>query len=320
MLGCILHPQPRHRPFFLAVSMVWHTIGAILRVQTLESIVVISTQLLGAIFALTSAMIWGSGDFSGGLATRRSHQVQVLALASLSGLVALAALALVRQEAFPGLVGVGWSALAGVAGALGIASLYHGLSVGNAALVAPTAGVVGALVPVLFGAMVSGLPGTNQQLGFGLGLVGIWLVTQTPVVPGMPIRQGLGSAILAGIGFGGFFVLIAQVENGLFFTPLVIAKLMALLLALGLLAVRGLAFPSLRANPLGLLAGVLDAGGNVFYLIAREYTRLDVAAVLSSMYPAATVLLAGVLLQEQINRLQWLGVVVCICAVALIVQ
>ncbi len=278
----------------------------------------ISPQLLGALFALTSAVIWGSGDFSGGMAARRNHPVQVLTLASASGLLGLAVLAVMRGEGFPSATGIAWAAAAGAAGALGIASLYRGLAIGNAAIVAPTAAVIGAFVPVLFDAVATGLPGLSQQLGFLLGLVGIWLVTQTSSTD-QGRRVGIGAAVLAGIGFGAFFVLIAQVENGIFFTPLVIAKGMSLLLALLLLAARRFSFPTPTANPLALLAGILDAGGNVFYLIAREYTRMDVAAVLSSMYPATTVILAALLLHERITRAQGIGVGICVGAIALIV-
>lgn len=278
-----------------------------------------STQLMGAMLALTSAFVWGSGDFSGGIAARRNSPVQVLALASLAGLLALLGLMWFRGEGLPTWSGMGWSAAAGAAGALGIASLYRGLATGNAALIAPTAGVVGALVPVLFGAITTGLPAFNQQIGFGLGLIGIWLVTQIPSAQRISARRGLESALLAGIGFGCFFVLIAQVESGKYFSPLVIAKTISLLLALLLLGIRHQSMPAIHTNPFALVAGILDAGGNVFYLIAKEYTRLDVAAVLSSMYPATTVLLAGLLLQERMSRAQGLGVFICIIAVALIV-
>jgi drug/metabolite transporter (DMT)-like permease len=93
---------------------------------------------------------------------------------------------------------------------------------------------------------------------------------------------------------------------------------MTLAAAMGLMLMRGVAVPALTANPVALVAGVLDAGGNVLFLFARQYTRLDIAAVLSSFYPVATVFLARVILRERVTALQWLGAGVCLLAVALI--
>ena len=135
----------------------------------------LTSHLLGAILALVSAVIWGSGDFSGGLATRRSSPYQVLALASLTGVVILAIFLFLRGEGWPSLDDLAWSAAAGVAGAFGIAALYRGLAVGNAALIAPTAAVIGVIVPILVGALVEGFPGLSRLGGFASGIVGIAL-------------------------------------------------------------------------------------------------------------------------------------------------
>jgi drug/metabolite transporter (DMT)-like permease len=102
------------------------------------------------------------------------------------------------------------------------------------------------------------------------------------------------------------------------FAPVIVAKIVALLLGLAVLAMRREGPPSLRGIPIALLAGVLDAGGNVFYLLAQHATRLDVAAVLSSMYPAFTVILAYFVLGQRISATQWGGVTLCIVAISLI--
>lgn len=276
-----------------------------------------SADLIGVFMALTSAAVWGSGDFSGGLASRRSHPFHVLALSALSGMVILVACAGLWREGLPGMGSVVWAALAGVSGALGVASLYRALSLGNAAAVAPAAAVVSAALPVVFGLFTQGLPGTLRLAGFGLALPGIWLVSRATA--GSPAsRQGLGLALLAGTGFAGFFILIAQVEPGAVFTPLIVARAVSLATAMLLLAARRLPMAGAGANPAALLAGVLDAGGNVFYLLAQQYTRLDVAVVLASLYPAATVLLARLVLDENVSRGQWLGAGVCLAAIVLI--
>ena len=273
---------------------------------------------LGILFALTSAAVWGSGDFSGGFATRSSNQYHVLALSAFSGIVLLVALALIVREAWPSPAGWGWAALGGVSGALGIACLYRALSLGHAAAVAPTTAVISAVLPVVVGALLAGLPGASQLAGFAVAVPGLWLVSAPSQDGGRVSRVELLLAVAAGLGFGGFFVFIGQVEKGFVYTPLVIARSLTLATGLILIVSRRLPLPALASSPIALLAGVLDAGGNIFYVLARQYTRLDVAAVLSSLYPAATVLLAWLVLHERISRRQWIGAALCVAAVGLI--
>jgi drug/metabolite transporter (DMT)-like permease len=262
-------------------------------------------------------LVWGAGDFSGGFASRRTNQYTVLALAALSGTLILLAAAAVRGEALPSPASAVWAMAAGVAGALGLAALYRGLSLGHAASVAPTAAVIGAILPVAFGGLVEGLPGVPRLAGFALACLGIWLVSQTSQDIAIS-RAGFVLACLAGAGFGGFFIFIAQVERGLVFTPLIVTRCITLCVALVLLRIRRLPWGSAAPNPMALVAGVLDAGGNVFYLLAKQATRLDVAAVLSSLYPASTVLLSCIVLKEKVTRTQWLGVAVCLAAIVFI--
>jgi drug/metabolite transporter (DMT)-like permease len=261
-------------------------------------------SLLGVLFALASAVVWGGGDFTGGLATRRSSQFHVLALASVSGMGVLFACVLLWRESFPSWPSILWSALAGASGAVGIAALYHALSMGHAATVAPTAAVISAAMPVGFSAVMEGLPPTARLGGFALAFAGIWLVTGSMSAGDKVSRQGFLLACLAGIGFGGFFILLGQ--------------WVAFCVGLLMVRVNRLPFPSLVSNPTALLAGVLDAGGNIFYLLARQFVRLDVAAVLASLYPVSTVLLARIILQENIARSQWAGVMACLLAIVLI--
>ncbi len=275
-------------------------------------------DLPGILLALTSAFIWGAGDFSGGFASRRDNQYKVLALAALSGIVVLLAAAAVRGESLPSPASALWAVLAGVSGALGLAALYRGLSLGHAASVAPTAAVIGAVLPVVFSGFVEGLPGVTRLAGFVLAGLGIWLVSQTAAQDMEISRTGFALACLAGAGFGGFFIFIAQVEPGAVFTPFIVTRCITLCVALALLRIRRLPWGPATPNPVALAAGVLDAGGNVFYLLAKQATRLDVAVVLSSLYPASTVLLSCILLKERVTRTQWLGVAVCLAAIIFI--
>jgi drug/metabolite transporter (DMT)-like permease len=278
----------------------------------------IPSQLIGSVSGLVSAIIWGSGDFAGGMASRRQSSYQVLALAALSGAAVLLVLAFVWGDPIPGRTDAMWATAGGLGGAIGIAALYRGLSLGNAALVAPTTSVSATLVPMLYELLRRNLPRPGQMAGFAIALFGIWLVSQAQAEEGVPQRQGIWLALLAGLGFGSFFVLIGQVGSGGVFAPLVIARLTAFVVALLLLGFRRERVPALKSNPLALLAGVLDAGGNVFYLLATQYTRLDVAAVLASLYPVSTVILASRLTHELISPRQWVGVFICLTAVVLI--
>ncbi len=276
-----------------------------------------SPESVGILAAVTSALVWGSGDFAGGMATRRMASSQVLWIASVTGMVILFPIAVLMHESLPTLASLGWSALAGISGGLGILVLYRALSTGPAAMIAPIAGVVGASVPVAVGAILEGRPTAAHLAGLLVGIAGIWFVSRGAGRQAGFDRRPVLQAFLAGVAFGGFFIFMAQVRTGLL-VPIAVAKMAASTLALGLLRAQRLSLRSGIANPLAFVAGVLDAGGNLFYLLAVQYARLDIAAVISSMYPAATVLLARVVRQERMSRLQALGVGLCLASVALI--
>lgn len=279
----------------------------------------IPANLLGILFALTSAFVWGGGDFSGGYAARRSSQYHVLALAAFSGLAVLIGAAILFRESFPSLRGMLLAMLAGVSGSVGMAALYRALSRERAASIAPTTAVIGAAIPVVYSAFAEGLPAPQKLAGFGLAFVGIWLVSSTGSSDdGAVSRGGFLLACLAGLGFGGFFTFLGLVDRGKILTPLIVARSFTLLTGLVLVWLNRLPMPSLRSNPPALLAGLLDAGGNLFYILARQYTRLDIAAVLSSLYAASTVLLATLIYRESVSRRQGLGVLICLAAIVLI--
>jgi|KBSSwiStaDraftv2_1062776.scaffolds.fasta_scaffold294426_1 drug/metabolite transporter (DMT)-like permease len=223
----------------------------------------------------------------------------------------------VRHETVPPFSSLAWAAAAGLSGAGGIAALYRGLAIGSAAIVAPTAAVITAALPVVFSGLTAGLPRASQLAGFVVAMGGIWLVARTSE-SSRSSNDGLRLAVIAGVGFGGFLILIAQVHSELVFLPLAVTRATTLVAAVVLLLVRGVTIPAVTANPIALVAGVLDAGGNVLFLFARQYTRLDVAAVLSSFYPVATVVLSRIVLNERVTASQWVGAVVCLAAVALI--
>ncbi len=275
-----------------------------------------SAELAAVSFALLSAISWGAGDFSGGLASRRLTPYLIALLVHATGLALFVLLALLRTESFHP-PDIPWSMAAGLAGCAGLVFLYRAFEAAQMGLSAPIAGVVGAALAALVGFFLEGLPTPPQLLGFGMGLLGVWLAARPE--RGFAPSRGLVYAFLAGLGFGGYFALIHQVE-GLFW-PSALAKLVATTLMLGLAFWMGLLRwqPQLTAS-LGLvgLAGLLDAGGNLLFLVSAQAGRLDVAAVISSLYPAFTALLAWGLLRERLSRGQTVGVLLSLVAISLI--
>jgi drug/metabolite transporter (DMT)-like permease len=275
-------------------------------------------MLLGNLLALASAAVWGAGDFVGGRATQKVNSFQVLAVSASSGLLLLVLVALVWHEPLPTPREIVFSALAGACGALGITALYRGLSEGHSASVAPTAAVISAALPVLYGILFNGLPTPLQLVGFALALVGIGLVSQTENAGQAHYWQGMGYAVLAGVGFGGFFIFIAQVSTEKVFLPLLTARAVSVLGALLLLLWNRQPIPKPHQHPLAILAGGLDVTANVLFVLAKQTTRLDIAVILSSLYPASTVLLSKFLLKERISLVQWVGIGCALVAIGLI--
>nr|WP_274705009.1 DMT family transporter [Deinococcus geothermalis] len=269
---------------------------------------------MGTVLAagLGAAAAFGAGDFSGGLATKRDPVVRVVALAHLLSLALFVVLALVTGEAAPRAVDLGWGALAGVGGVIGLASLYRGLALGPMGTVAATSAVLAAALPVLVSVLLGGHLGTGQLLGMVLALLGVTLLSRVPAEG----RGGLGLAVLAGLGFGAFFVFLGQTQAGSVFWPLVMARLVSAGVMLPL-AVRG---PGLRPHATGpiVLSSLLDALGNVLFVVAAQTGRLAEASVLSNVYPAFTVLLALVMLRERLRVDQWWGLAATLLAVPLI--
>jgi drug/metabolite transporter (DMT)-like permease len=249
---------------------------------------------------------------------RKSHQYQVLMLAALSGMVVLVVSAIIRGEGLPSGRSFLWGAMAGSAGALGMAALYKALSMGHTASIAPTSAITCAALPVIFGILTAGLPKVTQLIGFVVAFAGIWLLSRSPTAGDKTFREGMVLAFLSGIGFGGFFIFIALVEKGQVFVPVLVARTVTLGIAMIMLRVNHLPLPGLTSNPVAILAGVLDTGGNIFYLLATQFTRLDIAALLSSFYPAGTVILASIILKEKVSATQWAGMIVCLLALTLI--
>jgi len=267
--------------------------------------------------SLLAAASWGGGDFSGGLATKHASVFRVVAVAHAAGLVAMLAMALLTHEPIPPAAALLWGASAGFIGAFGIAALYRALAVGRMGVVAPVAAVVTGVLPIVLGIYSEGMPDRIQLGGFALALVSIWLVARPNESANS--RSGIGLAVLAGVMFGLFLIAGKQAGHHGIFWPLVAARLVSisLMVAIVLFLPRD-PQPLRRVLWVMVLSGLLDSAGNALFIAATRHGRLDVAAVLSSLYPASTVILARVLLKERIAKLQGVGIACALLAVALI--
>jgi drug/metabolite transporter (DMT)-like permease len=272
--------------------------------------------------ALVAALVYGSSDFIGGLASRRASTIGVVVCSQGMGLIVLA-IALPLAGGHPVAGDFAWGAACGVAGAVAIAALYRGLAIGTMGVVSPLSAVLGASIPMLYGIAVHGeRPSWLAYAGIAAALVAVVCVsaagdapdhTQHAVAPrryfGLP--AGVPEALVAGVAFGFFFIALAQTRSDAGMYPLLAARLTSVaLLAIGGIAFGGVANVSIpRASiPLVLLCGALDMLANILYVIAAHSGLLAIVAVLTSLYPAATVGLAAIVLRERLRALQWAGV------------
>ncbi len=269
-------------------------------------------------FGLLAAFSWGSGDFSGGSAARRLSVASVMAISHPIGLVLLLGLARINGETTIAPNDWFWGGLAGVFGAIGLSLLYQGLAIGRAGVVAPVTSIIATAIPVVVGILWAGWPGQLTMIGFALALISLVLVSTS----GGPVGdlKGLPHAVGAGLSFGVFFILIANIESEAVFLPLAIARLVSssVMLTFALLT-RRLRLPGTPLLWLAiLLAGTGDVLGNTFFSLAERGGRLDIAGVLSSLYPAVTIMWAFLISRERIGRLQFVGIAAGVVAIMLI--
>ncbi|MFN2388199.1 MAG: EamA family transporter [Actinomycetota bacterium] len=286
------------------------------------------------LFGLAAALAYGAADFVGGFVSRRMSVIAVVLWSQLVGIALLGAM-LPFFAGAPSAPALGWGAAAGIAGALGVLLLYRGLARGRMSVVAPITAVEAAAVPVVAGMLTGERPGAVASLGVGLALVAVALISSAGGNPALDRAStpdpepgetsvagrapGVPEAFGAGLAFGAFFILVDRSGSATGLWPLIGTKLSSIALV-GLLALG--ARPSLRAaRPVRVpvaAAGVLDALANVFYLLAVRRGLLSLVAVLTSMYPAGTVLLARVVLAERIAPRQAIGFVLAGAAVVFI--
>lgn len=273
---------------------------------------------------LVSAASWGGSDFLGGLGSRRAPALLVVASGHLVSLFVLLAVCLGAHWAIPGRHDLVFAAVAGFEGSLALALFYRALAMGAMGLTAALTGLLTALVPVLFSLLHDGLPSPLTAAGLGLGLGAIWLITHTPAARDSvekraatpPAALLLGA--LAGTGFGAQLILFKFASGGNLLWVMTSARGAGVAAMLLVLLVAPPKAPWRGFWRYGILAGSLDTIGNLFYIQTTRLGRLDAAAVVCSLYPAGTILLAALVLREQPTARQFAGMALALAAVALL--
>ncbi len=283
---------------------------------------------------LVAASTWGGSDFAGGLGARRSPALLLVASGHVVTLIVLMMMCWLGHAPFPHSVEFIEGAFGGLEGSLALALFYRALAMGAMGLTAALTGLLTALVPVLFALWSEGFPSPVAAGGLLLGLLAILLIAYSPGHSTPPVALGLGA--ISGVGFGLQLILLKLAATGGVLWALTSARIGGVL---GMGAILAFAWPrrdlsdgqsrgksgNALTEPvwsgfwrLGIIAGGLDTIGNLGYTLAAHTGRLDVAAMVSSLYPGFTILLAAVILRERPSRRQTLGMAVALASVVLL--
>lgn len=271
------------------------------------------TTLLG----LLSALTWGTADFSGGLASKRTNAYGVVIGGQAVGLIPLLAMIALIGEAMPPLTSWLWGGAAGLGGGIGLSFLYRALASGRMSVAAPVSALLAALIPVLAGTIMEGFPKLWTFIGFVLALAAIWLISSSEDGKTIHLKE-LSLPLAAGLAFSMFFICMHQASRESILWPIVASRLTSITSMLVFaLTLRQPWLPKNPHWPLIALSGVLDIIGNACYILAGQAGRMDVAAVLGSLYPGATVVLAWLVLRERISRVQFFGFLAALGAIVM---
>lgn len=275
---------------------------------------------MSILLALIAAIVFGVSDYAGGRATKRVSVFAVTFVGQMAAIVCVLVLLPVLGDPFPGGEDVLWSLGGGVASIAGLSAFYYALANGSMTVVAPLAAIVSALLPVGVGLATGERPGALALVGVVVAVAAVALVSGVLERRESPTpRRILVIAALAGVGFGLLFVCFDQTSDDSGMWPLLIAQLVSIPLVL---AGARLTDAGVRvAGTTGWLAvasGVLAAAAYVAYLTATRDGLLTIVAVVASMYPASTVVLAMVVDGERIHRTQAIGLAMAVAALALV--
>jgi uncharacterized membrane protein len=272
------------------------------------------------LYGLFSALAWGAGDFTGGIASRRSGALRIAFLSEVAGIIPLVIAQLFLHESDPVLSTWVWCGIAGVIGSTGLLIFYRSLAESKMTVAAPVSAVTSVILPLAIGSLMDGFPPVLKFAGFVLAVAAIWLIS----------RDGRGKSTLsvhlgglippfvAGICFGFYFILIHQGSQTTIIWPLIIARCAGALTLFVFSAIKGkLKGIEHQILPIVFLIAMLDIGGNTFYILSSQTGRMDMAAVLGSLCPGVTVLMAMAFLHERLKRVQAIGILIALVAIVL---
>lgn len=275
--------------------------------------------MVAVALALGASISWGVADFLGGLKSRRLHVLTVLLLSQAVGMLLVGALVAVRGEGPPDARFLFFGALAGLSGLIGLSAFYRGLAVGAMSVVAPIS-ATGAAIPVAVGVATGDRPSEIQAVGLVLALVGVVVASREEGPAGSRrLAAGTGLALAAAAGFGGFFVGMDAASDGGVLWALLAARVfdVALLAAVAVLLRPG--HPTSARDTRDIVAvGCFDVAANALFALASTEGLVSLVAVLASLYPVVTILLARAVLGERVRRSQAIGVALALGGVAAI--
>jgi drug/metabolite transporter (DMT)-like permease len=273
-----------------------------------------------AVLALLGAASWGTGDFFGGLASRRAHVLTVLVVSQAVGLVGVAAWAIVSGDSPPGIADILPAVGAGVAGAAGLAALYRGMAIGAMGIVAPIS-AVSPVVPLGVDLVRGDAPAALQWGGIVVALAGVVLLAREPGirVGRAGLAAGVSLALVAALGFGLFIVGLDTASDGGATWAVVVARTSSTLVALcAVLVVSVPLRPPSRLMPAIVAVGLFDTTANVLVAFATTHGSAGIVAVLSALYPLTTILLARAFLSERLDRTRRVGGGLALAGAALV--
>jgi uncharacterized membrane protein len=273
---------------------------------------------MAVLLALLSAVAYGTSDFVGGVFSSRIPPWTAAFCSEVTGAAALAVLALADGGSLS-LAGAAWGVLSGVGSGVGLSFLYRGLASARMGVVAPASGVMAALVPVAVGVATGDRPSALAWVGMALAVPATVLVAGEPPGSGRRDRSGVVNGLIAGTGFGVGFAAIAKAPTADGLWPVALSLCVgAVVVAVGASISRSDWVPRSTTAALSTTSGLLAAAALALFLASLDHGMLAVSAVISALYPAATVLLAVTLLRERVHRAQALGLGLCAVAVAMV--
>ncbi|HEX8816275.1 MAG TPA: DMT family transporter [Terriglobales bacterium] len=273
-------------------------------------------QVVSTGYCLGTMLAWGVSDFLGGYFSRTINAFLLTLGVNIGGLVCMVTLAALSGAPLLPARAIAWVVAGGMMGGGSLAVFYQALALGRMGITAPVAAVLSAAIPTAFSLATEGMPAPIHLVGFVVAGIGIWLISRSE--DGLQ-REGLGLAVVAGVGFAGFYLCLRQAGQGSALWIASFSRVGGLTVITMILALqrnfRGLTTAALRW---GTLTGCLDSLGTVMFARAAQTGRLDAAVVLSSLYPAVTVLLARLVLHEHFSRWRTIGILAALAAVPMI--